>query len=811
MVVDKEGDQPRHVTGNGGFTPVEQPTNGKSGSTSDVGETKPPTVTDKGDNQPDKGDNQPDKGDNPQDDEEEEDEVIDLSCGVWKLRTNAFGSRFANLYVFATFMGVSALFSTMVNSVVHVQLTSIEKQFNIDNSQAGLFDVASRAGHMSTILFAGHFAKTVHIPLTIGLSGMFQGVLLATPAYLHFADPYQLPVLEHASYFNQSNSTNYGDQAKYMCDANYVISNTTGHHQKNSTGTTNQMAFIVILVVQAIKGITDTFHSGFLPTLYMDDNMVDKAKMSIFFGIQHIITDLASPIGRQINGIMTEIPIDLKETDMDPKDGRFIAAWWLAFLVFGACLFLVSFPILLFPKKLVSRRRQREALERARVTYAGGHVEEEVVQPISSQLSVEDTLRKSSIVTTGISGGVKHRLSVSGPSRKGSLASTGQPASRRPSMFPPILAPTERKVSLTGDMVFEQTIKAAPRRAPEAAAGKGQGRSGRRKGNLKTMVKDFPQALLRMLKMPAYLLLLIDIAIVSIPMSGTSIFRSTYMANQYNVPMSTVTLASGISSAVGHVIGTLASSWVASKVHTRMGLLYIVMSSYLFTLVITPLYLVFGCSNDVVYGETGEYGRPVNLTDACDCENAKVLISCGDDGNNYLSPCHAGCTGMDGKIFTECSLLTNLTLGNKVTPGLCDTDCHTNFIIYVFLHGLQNIASSLASIPRRLLILRMVDPRDRAFATSIFVFFSSLMAIPSPNLFGKVMDDTCRVWDGRFCALYDRDKVRYFLSGIDIGVHGVVQITYLIMLGLFKWEEWKMRRQAKRGQGTVDAEMTEKT
>ncbi|CAL1533604.1 unnamed protein product [Lymnaea stagnalis] len=91
--------------------------------------------------------------------DEEEEEEVDISCGVGSLRTKRFGTRFANLYVFAACMGVSALFSGMVHSVIHVQLTSIEKQFNIDNSKAGLFDTVSRAGHMSTILFAGHFAK----------------------------------------------------------------------------------------------------------------------------------------------------------------------------------------------------------------------------------------------------------------------------------------------------------------------------------------------------------------------------------------------------------------------------------------------------------------------------------------------------------------------------------------------------------------------------------------------------------------------------------------------------------------------------
>ncbi|CAL1533602.1 unnamed protein product [Lymnaea stagnalis] len=725
---------------------------------------------------------------------EEQEEEIDLSCGIWKFRTNLFGKCYSNLYLFATFVGISALFSEMVRSIIHVQLTSIEKQFNIDNSRAGLFDVVTRAGYLSTILFGGHFAKKAHIPVIIGASGVFQGFLLTTPAFLQLANPVELPILTPATHSNSSNSTDFGDQAKYMCLDNVFLANDSGKPKEDNTAPTNQVAFIVILVVQAVKGITDTFHAGFLPTLYMDDNMVDKAKMGVFMGIQHVITDLASPIGKQINGIMTEIPIDLKETTMDPKDGRFIAAWWLAFLVFGAGLAIVSFPLMLFPRKLISKKHQKEALDRAVVSFAGGQVQDEVADQTG------ETERKEITAQTETNlGSIKRRFSTNpvNSSRKDSLASITSPSSRRPSMFPPVVRPSERKVSLAGDLVFEQPIRTHKKPVNS------------KKQEMKEMMKDFPKAILRLLKNPAYVLLLVDIAIMSIPYSGTSIFRSVYMANEYNVPMSEVTLASGVSTALGHIVGTVTSSYLASRVNTRMGYLYIIMSSYIFTVIITPLYIVFGCNNEKIYGLTGEFGIPVNTTGVCDCTDVKVLISCGDDGNNYLSPCHAGCTGVDGKIFTDCLLLANSSLGTSVHPGLCDSPCHQNFIIYTFLSGLQMVATSMAMIPRRLLVLRIVDPRDRGFATSMFMFFFSFMAIPSPNLFGKVIDDTCLVWDGRFCALYDRDKIRYFLSGLDVGVHGLVQITFFIMLILFKWEERKLKRKEAKAAtaGDKDIEM----
>lgn len=77
---------------------------------------------------------------------------------------------------------------------------------------------------------------------------------------------------------------------------------------------------------------------------------------------------------------------------MDPKDRRFVAAWWLAFLIFGAATALFSFPIILFPRKLVSKRQQQEALQRAMVSFAPVDHEEK---------TITDKVKSSDVVRYG--------------------------------------------------------------------------------------------------------------------------------------------------------------------------------------------------------------------------------------------------------------------------------------------------------------------------------------------------------------------------------------------------------------------------
>ncbi|KAK6982041.1 solute carrier organic anion transporter family member 2A1 [Biomphalaria glabrata] len=349
------------------------------------------------------------------------------------------------------------------------------------------------------------------------------------------------------------------------------------------------------------------------------------------------------------------------------------------------------------------------------------------------------------------------------------------------SLFPPLEGPTERKVSLSGEIVFDQPL------SPKVDENQNE-------STLIELIKDLPRSFLRLIKTPMFVLIIIDICAISMPLSGMYMFRNIYITMEYNVPMSEVAMATSVTSAVGTAGGTILSTWLASKAKSKLALQWIIMGTYLIQVAVNPLFLIFGCDNKSVYGASGSIGLPINLTAGCDCSNSKQLLSCGDDGNNYLSPCHAGCTGVDGKIFTDCQGLVNSSFGTSVTPGLCSTDCHDNFLLYVILHGVQYLVESGTMIPRWLLMLRIVEPQDRGFATSFFIFFYNIMSIPSSNVFGQFIDNACFIWDGQVCNLYNRDSIRYLMSGIDVGVNVLSIMTNLPMLIILRLELKKTKR-----------------
>lgn len=173
---------------------------------------------------------------------------------------------------------------------------------------------------------------------------------------------------------------------------------------------------------------------------------------------------------------------------------------------------------------------------------------------------------------------------------------------------------------------------------------------------------------------------------------------------------------------------------------------------------------------------------PVCNISTCNCNPDKFSPICGKDGKTYLSACHAGCrnyTEKDGKIveFSNCLCLTNETLvdideslyGNA-TIGYCDVQC-SNFIWYIILFSLFVFIHSTSEVGSMLLILRCVDPSDKAMALGLIQFAIGLFGnVPCPIVYGAVVDSACLVWkmtcgEKGACGLYDSNVFRMFFHG----------------------------------------------
>lgn len=176
--------------------------------------------------------------------------------------------------------------------------------------------------------------------------------------------------------------------------------------------------------------------------------------------------------------------------------------------------------------------------------------------------------------------------------------------------------------------------------------------------------------------------------------------------------------------------------------------------------------------------------EPVCNTTSCECSQDKFAPVCGQDGMTYFSACYAGCknyTEKDGKIvtFSNC-----LCLGDEIdngtsdhasfgtaTIGYCETEC-SNFVWYIILFSLFVFIHSTSEVGSMLLILRCVDPRDKAMALGLIQFAIGLFGnVPCPIIYGAVVDSACLVWkmacgEKGACGLYDSNVFRMFYHGL---------------------------------------------
>ncbi|KAG8273911.1 hypothetical protein J6590_011460 [Homalodisca vitripennis] len=159
----------------------------------------------------------------------------------------------------------------------------------------------------------------------------------------------------------------------------------------------------------------------------------------------------------------------------------------------------------------------------------------------------------------------------------------------------------------------------------------------------------------------------------------------------------------------------------------------------------------------------------------CHCDFVKYSPVCSPDGRTFISPCHAGCSDYSElangtKVYSNCSCVPQLPSNLSevdtqdllkdpdnawvLTEGICPVDCSNKLIIFMAVFSIVKLAAC-------------VDDADKTIGMAIGVVLMSIFAfVPSPILFGHIIDTTCLVW-GKTCSgsgncwLYDADKLRH--------------------------------------------------
>ncbi|XP_055535249.1 solute carrier organic anion transporter family member 1C1-like isoform X2 [Wyeomyia smithii] len=322
-----------------------------------------------------------------------------------------------------------------------------------------------------------------------------------------------------------------------------------------------------------------------------------------------------------------------------------------------------------------------------------------------------------------------------------------------------------------------------PRELPKTAA--------RRKSALKLMqvkvedqppasVKDMIEALKRITKNTVLMLNNIGSAFYIFGYLAYMIYTPKYIEVLYKQTASTASMVTGSVSLVFSALGVLLAGIIITryKPTARTMAAWNVLVGFL-SVVGIILYTVLKCTsedNAVIVNPPALEGSGNNTCNsACQCDFIEYSPVCGEDGNTYLSACHAGCQrrnfNLEGKVYEECLCIESKspTIGGAARAGSCPVDCQSVFVVFVTVMCFVNLILAAGRASNTLVSLRCVEPRDKTISTGLGLTIGTLSVIPSPIFFGMVLDKTCLVW-GKNCSgegncwVYDEEALRYMLN-----------------------------------------------
>ncbi|CAK9811321.1 Solute carrier organic anion transporter family member 74D [Anthophora quadrimaculata] len=305
----------------------------------------------------------------------------------------------------------------------------------------------------------------------------------------------------------------------------------------------------------------------------------------------------------------------------------------------------------------------------------------------------------------------------------------------------------------------------------------------------KPSLRDFPKAVKRLLKNDILMFRTASSVLHILPIAGLYTFLPKYLESQFRLPAHHANMISGVGGILVMGLGIIISGVfiLRAKPNARFVAAWIAFTAVVYAIGMGVLMFI-GCPMDdfagLVSHSNGLSSFEPTCEATCDCIRNKFSPICGADGKTYFSACHAGCsnyTVIDGKVasFYNCQCIgSNLTTPettSTATIGYCELEC-SNFWVYMVLFSVFVFIHSTSEVGSMLLILRCVDPRDKAMALGLIQFAIGLFGnVPCPIVYGAVVDSACLVWEYACgergaCWLYDSNVFRMFYHGTTGGI-----------------------------------------
>lgn len=328
-------------------------------------------------------------------------------------------------------------------------------------------------------------------------------------------------------------------------------------------------------------------------------------------------------------------------------------------------------------------------------------------------------------------------------------------------------------------------------------------------------IKVFPSVLLRMLRHPIFLLVVLSQVCTSSMVAGIATFLPKFLERQFSVTASFANLLLGTLAIPLAIVGIVLGGVLVKRLHlSPMQCSVLCLLGSLLCMVLSlPLFFI-GCSTHQIAGITQDLGAQtepsqfLGCAEPCSCQSDDFNPVCDTTAHvEYITPCHAGCTGHVvqealGKsqvFYTNCSCVAG---GGAVPAGSCESACSNLVLPFILLTSLGAMVASITHTPSFMLILRGVKKEDKILAVGMqFMLLRILAWMPSPVIHGSAIDTTCVHWAlscGRraVCRYYDHDMLRNRFIGLQFFFKSGSLVCFALVVAILRQQKKEASVQA---------------
>uniref|UniRef100_A0A8C7VZ64 Solute carrier organic anion transporter family member n=1 Tax=Oncorhynchus mykiss TaxID=8022 RepID=A0A8C7VZ64_ONCMY len=330
--------------------------------------------------------------------------------------------------------------------------------------------------------------------------------------------------------------------------------------------------------------------------------------------------------------------------------------------------------------------------------------------------------------------------------------------------------------------------------------------------SLPLFLPGFPCIVLRTLRNPIYLLVVLAQVHLAAMVAGLATFMAKFIERQFTQTASFSNMMIGGVSIPLAVLGIVLGGALMRRlsISTRGSALMCTAAILMCMLTALPL-LLLGCStqstiplsSSSVLRQNGSLG----CSAGCSCPTETFNPVCGSDGVEFISPCHAGCMTkvQDNNTikvlnYTNCGCIN----GSHALPGTCGSNCEHLLLPFMVLSALTCFIASFSQTPSYMMILRSVRTEDKSFAVGVqYMLFRMLAFLPAPVLYGIAIDTTCILWGKKCgrntsCHYYNMDLFRQRFLGLQVLFVCGAFICFLLSLLILRHRAGQQGQQAEQ-------------